>query len=943
MIGRPSASAPLTGAQREASDPRASAWVEASAGTGKTQVLTARVLRLLLGGTAPSRILCLTFTKAAAAEMATRLARRLGDWTVAEDDVLADEIAELTGAVPDGLLLGRARRLFARVLDAPGGMRIMTIHAFCQSVLRRFPLEAGVAPHFTVLDEAMADELMAEARDAVLRAEASMPALGDPLARIAAWVDEDGFAELMGGLAKERGRLGRALEAHGGIEGLAAAIRARHGVAGVKDEAELLAAACAEGAFDRAALEAAAQALLAGGKSDTKCGRAIADFLAATGAERVALIDSHVGAFLTEKWTIRARLATVAVEKNRPGTTAALAVEAERLHALCRRRQALAVAEASEAIARLGAVMLAEYERLKRAAAALDYDDLVHRTNVLLAGTGPAWVLFKLDEGLDHILIDEAQDTNPEQWQVVAALAEEFFAGEQEVARTVFAVGDPKQSIFSFQRADPRAFDDMRRHFAARVRRARGEWRDVALDVSFRSTAPVLALVDAVFNEAPAGDGVVLPGHRLRHGVERRGEAGLAELWPAAVPLADEEVPAWAPPTTRAGLDQPRTRLAGTIAQRIADWIRDRKPLEPRGRPIRPGDIMVLVRRRNAFVDELVRALKERGIAVAGVDRMVLTGQIAVMDLMALGDTLLLPEDDLTLATVLKSPLIGLDEDALFRLAHGRAGTLFAALNARAASDPDGAEAAAAASLGGWLARADFVTPYRLFAEVLGADQGRLRLLRRLGHDAADPIDEFLAAALKYEREHAPSLQGFLAWMRAGAAEIKRDLDQTGRDEVRIMTVHGAKGLQAPIVILPDTMQTPSRLPTMLWAEDDAPVWTPRAAMADEVAGAIRDAARTAQEHEYRRLLYVALTRAEDGVCVTGWQGKREPPGGNWYDLVRAGAERIAIPAIDLPGTRAEGWDGAGLRLESAQSVPPRPRRPDEAAAAAGAALPGWA
>lgn len=280
MIGRPSASAPLTGAQREASDPRASAWVEASAGTGKTQVLTARVLRLLLGGTAPSRILCLTFTKAAAAEMATRLARRLGDWTVAEDDVLADEIAELTGAVPDGLLLGRARRLFARVLDAPGGMRIMTIHAFCQSVLRRFPLEAGVAPHFTVLDEAMADELMAEARDAVLRAEASMPALGDPLARIAAWVDEDGFAELMGGLAKERGRLGRALEAHGGIEGLAAAIRARHGVAGVKDEAELLAAACAEGAFDRAALEAAAQALLAGGKSDTKCGRAIADCMA---------------------------------------------------------------------------------------------------------------------------------------------------------------------------------------------------------------------------------------------------------------------------------------------------------------------------------------------------------------------------------------------------------------------------------------------------------------------------------------------------------------------------------------------------------------------------------------------------------------------------------------------------------------------------------------
>ncbi|MGQ0674554.1 MAG: UvrD-helicase domain-containing protein [Rhodospirillales bacterium] len=436
----------LTPDQLAAADPEVSAWVEASAGTGKTQVLTARVLRLLLGGAKPTRILCLTFTKAAAAEMATRIAERLGVWTVVPDETLRDEIESLGHADIDRRTLALARRLFAQVLDAPGGMRIMTIHAFCQSVLQRFPLEAGLAPHFTVLDEREAKALMREARDALLGAEGAEPALGDPVAGVAAWAGEDEFAKLLENLARERGRLAGAIEAHGGVEGLTKAIRKRHGVGKVKSDAEIVAAASADGAFDRPALARAAQALLRGSKTDTGRGQAIADWLATDASARARGIETYLEAFLTQKNEIRDRLATKKAEEDRPGTVAALAAEAERLHALAERRRALKVAEASEALTRLGKAMLDLYQRRKREAGALDYDDLVRHTRLLLERPDlPRWVLYKLDGGLDHVLIDEAQDTNPDQWAVVKALTDEFFAGQgarDGAGRTVFAVGD---------------------------------------------------------------------------------------------------------------------------------------------------------------------------------------------------------------------------------------------------------------------------------------------------------------------------------------------------------------------------------------------------------------------------------------------------------------------------------------------------------------------
>ena len=915
-----------TAVQQMASDGRASVWVAASAGTGKTKVLTDRLLNLLLAGTPPGRLLCLTFTKAAAAEMANRLNKKLSDWVTDGDIELRRDIAGLTGVAEREVDLDKvdhARRLFARVLDTPGGMRILTIHAFCQSVLRRFPLEAGLPPQFEVMDDRSAAELLAEARlQTLTRARAAADDLGQALAEVTRHAGEQSFGELMQALTAERGRLAQMIETAGGLAAYLDRLHRELGVWPDETEGGLIAQACQERAIDGGALRHAAGALLAGsGKTDVARGEILADWLASP-ETRAANFQAYCAAFLTADGEPRKALATKSVLAADPDVEDILRAEQARLLEIRQRRAAIVVARASAALARLAAGFLDAYESEKRRHGLLDYDDLILATRALFDQPGIApWVLFKLDGGIDHILIDEAQDTNPDQWRVVEVLAAEFFVGDGAATpgRTIFAVGDAKQSIFSFQRADPQEFLRMQAHFARRATEADRLWRAVPLQVSFRSSAAVLETVDAVFAQDPAQDGVALDGRPIQHVAHRQGQAGRVELWPALEPDEAEAEEPWAAPVEQRSAEAPRGRLARRIAATIRHWIRSGEPLPSRDRPIRAGDVLILVRRRGGFVAELVRELKQQGVPVAGSDRMVLTAQLAVMDLMALGRVLLLPDDDLSLATVLKSPLVGLDEEALYRLAHGRSGSLWQAL--AAATEPE--LVAACETLGRLLGRADFLPPYRLYAEFLGAGGARRRLLGRLGPDAADAIDEFLAQSLAYERAHVPSLQGFLHWLERGEADVKRDLDQGGRDEVRIMTVHGSKGLQAPIVFLPDTVQAPSLLPPLLWPVDAGlMLWRPPSGAGEPLSEAARQAAKSRRDQEYRRLLYVALTRAEDRLYVAGWRGRRDPPH-SWYELVDAGLAQIgreeALPAP--PGHEPfTGWVH-----EVAQTKPPKP------------------
>ena len=918
--------ADATAAQKQAADPRTNVWVAASAGSGKTSVLTDRVLSLLLNGTRPERILCLTFTRAAAAEMAQRINRRLAMWATEPDCDLHLEIVALLDVAPNDGQFDLARQLLARVLDTPGGLKIQTIHSFCQSLLGRFPLEAGVAPHFEAIDERSAAELLMSARDAVLSSARRDGPLADALTTVTEHIQEESFGELMALLARDRGRLRRLIEKFHGISAVSQEAARILNVASDRRVEDIIFDACDDDRIDTQALTKAADRLLEGTqKTDQPRGRTIRAWLGSDMDIRVSMFSEYLLAFLTQEGTPRTRLITKQAAAAAPDAASALEGEAERLCLVLEERRAVITMQSTIALLQLGAALLDAYETAKTSLARLDYDDLILKTIALLhENADAAWVLFKLDGGLDHILIDEAQDTNPDQWTVVAALAEEFFSGEgaREDVRTIFAVGDPKQSIFSFQRADPDAFTEMRRHFRQRIEDAEACWQDVELNWSFRSTAPVLAAVDAVFNRDPTRNGVARVDEAIVHRPVREGQAGLVEVWPLIGPRNALDPAPWTPPTERMAYDSPSERMARALAGRIASWI-GRETLPSKGRPVRAGDIMILVRRRNNFVNEIVRALKSQNIPVAGVDRMVLSEQLAVMDLIALGDFLLLPEDDLTLAVVLKGPLIGFDDNDLFSLAYDRGETtLWQRLTNAGTSNER--YAATHAWLARLLAIVDFIEPYELFARVLtertiDEESGRQRMVARLGIEAEDPIEEFMNLALAHERTEIPSLQNFLHWLKAGDTMITRDLEHSGRDEVRIITVHGAKGLQAPIVILPDTTTAPKSSPPILWCAG-VPLWPPHRAHEPQICVVARAEANQRRDQEYRRLLYVAMTRAEDRLLVCGWHGKQMPSETSWYGLIRNGVETVAEP-VEFH----DDWPGEGLRIACPQTVEVRP------------------
>lgn len=916
--------------QRTAAHPRTSAWVTASAGTGKTKVLTDRVLNLLLSGSLPERILCLTFTKAAAAEMSTRLAKRLSDWAIADEATLRQEITALSGQSPDADTLDRARRLFARVLDTPGGMKIETIHAFGQSLLRRFPLEAGISPHFEVLDDRDSADLLTRARDAVLTSK--NPTIQAALNHLTALVHEQKFPELLATITAQSGKIRRMFEGFKGRDRVETALRQRLGLTANDTPDSLRLAACEESAVNRAALVAMAEAFETDGTAtDKKNAVVLRQWLGSPdGKARVTRWSEYLSIFLTNEGAPRSqtRFPGKDVKTKHPAVLTTIDHETERLLRVETQWRAAMVGQATSALLTVADAMLEAYRSAKKQRGRLDYDDLITATRRLLSTVeATQWVLYKLDGGLDHILVDEAQDTNPDQWAVISALWAEFFAGDgaRLNTRTVFVVGDRKQSIYSFQGADPEEFDRQRQRVESAAQEAEQRFANVGLDLSFRSTSAVLTLVDQVFAQAPATEGVVLPDEILRHLVNRQGQGGRVELWPPVEPIESEPPTAWLPPVA-ASKDAdaaPVTRLARLIARRIAWMIESGQRLESRGRAVRAGDVLVLVRRRGPFVDDLVRALKTLGVPVSGADRMVLTDQLAVMDLVALGHALLLPEDDLTLATVLKSPLLGLDEEALFTLAHNRPRGVSVWQRLREASEHAGIFREAYEKLSEWRRRADFLPPHELFAEVLGPGQGRHNLLARLGPEAADPIDEFVALTLAYDRSHAPSLQGFLHWLAADEQTLKRDLEESG-DRVRVMTVHGSKGLQASVVILPDTRQVPKQTETLFW--EDAPsgplmVWVPKSAYSEPWSDGLRRAATAAQEREYNRLLYVALTRAEDWLIVGGWSGKQKAPEACWYNQIER-AMRATAQELRDDWLAREGLEPIH-RLDSEQTEKP--------------------
>lgn len=964
--------------QAAAANPLKSVWVGASAGTGKTKVLIDRVLRLMLpraqqdakSATRPERILCLTFTKTAAAEMSNRIYKRLARWAVMEEAKLTEDLSALIGAPADAVIVREARRLFARVLDTPGGLKIMTIHSFCQSVLKRFPVEAGLPPHFELMDEQSAIEYLLNCQRGMIadaRAKPESP-VAEAFATLALYLNQEDMSGLMAQIMAKRSLLEAILRKHGdgagGAAGTVGAVCRHLGVTADMREEDILRKAGDIPPEAEARLRRVLRAMLEGGKTDKERAASLQMWLEQP-ARRGALLGLYRRVFFNQNGEIYARLVTKSVAEACPDAIEVLTEEAARLEALDEKLKAVRLARLNAALLTVSAEMLWRYSAHKAATDKLDFDDLIIRTSALLDAPGMVgWVLFKLDEGIDHILVDEAQDTSPAQWRVVRALAGEFFAGmgsRDDSVRTLFVVGDEKQSIFSFQGADPAAFAQMQDYFGRKVTAVQDGW-EIFLEYSFRSTRTVLEVVDGVFAPVTARRGVVADiAREVLHRPFREGHAGLVEIWPLVQTQKLDSGDAWRMPVDVEAGDNAASRLARKIAETVRGWIDRGEILESKGRPIRAGDVMILVQSRSALVDLMMRALKEAGVPVAGIDRITLTEEISVLDLLAVGGFALQTRDDLTLATVLKSPLVGMGEEELFELCYGRPHGLWQRLrDAR----PD-----VALWLQKRIERSGYATPYEFFAEILNtpcpgdAVSGRRAFYGRLGYDIQDALDEFLSRCLHFEQSHTPALQAFCDWFLRGEAQIKREQESHKADQVRIMTVHASKGLQAPIVFLPDTVKilhdhNKGRV-RLLWPEEDVdgkaagvdvPLWSPRQEFDAGIYERTREAAAEKQMEEYRRLLYVALTRAEDRLYIAGFRGRNKAKEGCWYNLVAesfpADARAVPFEMEGAPLADAEGNILYARRLSHAQTVPPEKvpaAAAQEALDAVRVPLPPWA
>lgn len=913
----------LLGAQARAAAPDAHVWLSASAGTGKTHVLTARVFRLLLQGVRPENILCLTFTKAGAAEMADRIHDRLAAWVQMDGPALAADLLAL-GEDHGPEMQEQARRLFAEVLESTGGgLRIQTIHGFCQQLLAAFPLEADLAPGFRPLDQREQSALARQSlADLAVRAEEGQDeALIAALQAISLRLGEGGAEHFLLRCAAR----GDAMDAL--PMAIAPWLAAELGLPDGDIDA-WLAERCGDDMFDMRTLDRLTQANADWGKARglERCDR-IAAWRALDPMGRAAgLGDLHRAWAKTDGDIIDAKGWVPPVD--------GYAEWSARLHGACgeliatklRADYAAVLAQALHA----GRAYARAYADAKRLAGAVDFDDLIARTAALLERDGIAeWIRYKLDQRIDHILVDEAQDTNAAQWRIVRTLAAEFFAGDGakgDRVRTVFTVGDFKQAIFGFQGTSPQNFAAAKILFERDAGHAGHDFHNLSLDRSFRSTPAVLDVVDRTIATVQAERLGLDPGE-VRHDSANR-HPGEVQLWKPVLAHLNEDAEGeedWA-------ADQERV-LAARIAREIRQWIDGGLMLESRGRPVRAGDIMILVRRRSELARLIVARLYEEKVAVAGIDRLRLNAPLAVRDLLAALRFAVQPEDELNLAALLVSPLIGWTQDELMHRSMGRRTGLWRHLG-RTLDDTR------LQPLRDLLGMADLTTPYRYLEAILsGAMDGRRRLIQRLGTEAADPIEELLNAALSFESDEHPSLQRFIDWFDRGEVEIVRDAAGQG-DMLRLLTVHGAKGLQAPIVILADACLDPdagNRSDSLEW--NGLPILAPRKAERDGPIGEVAEAAARVERQEHWRLLYVALTRAEEKLVVAGSLGPRakgEVKPESWFAAVEGamaslGAEWEADPL----------W-GAVRRWRGHEALAPRRGEAEEAITAPSILQPDW-
>ena len=917
--------------QHNAAEPAANVWVNASAGTGKTTVLTNRVLRLLLpvdkvnDGTDPKNILCITFTKAGANEMITRVMRVLSQWAVCGEEDLIKSLTKLLQAEPTIHQIDRARKLFAIIIDTPGGLNITTIHAFCQSILGRFTIEANLPPQFRVMEDIESNQLIRHARDSLIHDildGKSDTATKDAFYFLSQEKSGNQIGKLLQSVMNDRTRI---------VDYLSNPNKTK--IDTILDidvdvtTDDLFKIYFGDDNFPIETIRQIASSMEHGGKESIKYSEILYNFCAASLDQRQNLYADYYNIFITNKGEIR-QLAKSVINHNAQSLDWYMA-EAKRILMYQDKFNSIKIYQATQALLILSHQIISRYNLQKSVQKKLDYDDLIHKTKDLLQSEIKDWVLYKLDYGIDHILVDEAQDTSPAQWDIITSLVNEFFSGESaretKQERTIFVVGDNKQSIFRFQGADPKIFNDVKSLYETRVKNVEKLWCDIPMNTSFRSTSAVLNAVDSVFSTTDLQKSITQTVDAYKeHTAARTGDAGRVECWPLYKAVKENERAPWTLPIEIVETQDSRSVLAERIALFVKDLIDSKTIISSKKRAVRAGDVMILVRNRAFITTHLIRAFRKYNVPVSGADRLVVASHIAVLDIIAALSFALMPDDDLTLACILKSPLIGWNDAQLEPYANGREGTLWHALKS---NDNNTTE---------WLNHIIASLPgknaFTAVSELLNMPSARdgfngwKAFISRLGDDCIDPLEELLAMAQNYDANSPQGgLQGFIHYIQNNKTNIKREMEGDN-GKVRIMTVHASKGLQAPIVICPDTVSDIRAAGTsddgFLWI-DDVPVWTISANVQNDCIAKHRELLKAADEDEYYRLLYVAMTRAEDRLIICGAldKNKNKASDKSWYKVVTDGLRQLN--ATETPWQHDSDYmnaqDGASLMVYETQ------------------------
>lgn len=837
--------------QVQASDPKFSAWVSASAGTGKTKILTDRVLRLLLQNAEFNKILCLTFTNAAAGEMKERIASALSDWANAEPSALEQKLLLTLGRNCTKKELEQAKSLYDKYLNSDEKINVQTIHSFCQKLLKKFPLEAGVSPGFTIIDEIKSYQILKKTKNELLSKDALLP-INDYL--------NANFHEVT-------------------IDEIISEI--------IQNKSKFL-----NTSYEHKYIKSKSQEIIE--SLNNVC---VLDWQKISS---ITLVKEFVGAnqsperikkfFLTDSGQKRQRIVPQKIAK--PGSTlySDLEIIQDQVFALDQKEKAMQLELHSKLLSMLGSAILAEYEEYKEKKGLLDYDDLIiYACRLLKASDAKEWVLYKLDGGIDHLLVDEAQDTSFIQWQIIEALIAEFYSGdskESKQERTVFIVGDEKQSIFSFQGADVSSFTKMNSFLKDRMRYGDKDFKDLQLEISYRSAKEILDGVHIVFDNICQKMPGLFKTNIKKLSAHRNMHSGSIEVWPLCT--STETIDDFWPIATNEEAKTPQIILAEKISSFIQKQIASKRVLPATGKEIAPNDFMILFRTRDELTNDVIHALKKDNIEVTGLDRISLCDSLAVMDLISIAKFALNPYDDLNLCSLLKSPIFGLSEKELYNIAiNQKESSVWKMLqsNDKYASLykklQNFIELYQASHVGNF---------FQYIVDILGY---RTVLNSHCGPDSNDTIDELLYACNNFHKQNNSSIQHFIFWIEEYNTSIKRSSTDTGK--VKIMTLHASKGLQSPFVILCDTTSIPTQTNRFQWNDDNILLSVKNSSLTPEYYKDIKKQEQDKTYAEYLRLLYVGMTRAEDHLIICGYQGKRAIPENCWYELIRSSLSKKSI------------------------------------------------